>query len=611
MADLVYKDLLFNMEKFIPWEKLNELRGTECLKDEYIMTLQTVAQFCEKNVIAAAEDIDHEGCSLETGEDGKKFVKIPKVMEENLEKMKSLGLFCGITIPEDCGGFGFAMSAFFAVGELLSMADASIGLSPMLQEGVAQVLVEYGNENIIEKYLPRLISGERIGAMGLTEPNAGSDLSIMTTNAVPVDKDSDKYTDRVKELEELGEVYLINGTKIFITNGFGDVLTLAKVGDGISMFLVFAEDKDVTRVEHKLGITGSPTCEIYFEDSPGVLVGKLGEGLVPNMLKLMYIARMGTATQGLGIAQAAHSMAKTYATEERVQFGVPIIQHAPVRQIIYENEIDLQATRALIYYAAYNFDMKEALKAKMARMDKESIEYKGLVKKLREYTKYTELLVCLSKYDGAELSNSITYSSLQVYGGNGFTKDYPLERFYRDARITSIYEGTTQIQVEQLFNESFYAEKVALINQFKMGNQTSFVETATNKLFFDKFLDDLKQEIMTKASGKQDITSRIQVVDRMRSFYKEAREFLFIQEKKNGKEKGRLYNGMYQRDYVDILNGIVKSYLLLLQACISDHKIEVAKSYIGRMRVRSEYLKNKIICNIDDLVSETYDSVME
>ena len=610
MANLAYDDLIFNLDKFLPWEKLDEVRGKESLKDEYMMTLQSIAQFCDKNVVPAAEAIDREGCELVTGEDGKKYVKIPKVMEENLTRLKSMGFFCGTTIPEEFGGFGFALTAFFAIGELFSMADASIGLSPMLQEGCAQVLSEFANEKIRSHYLPKLLTGERICGMGLTEPGAGSDLAVMTTTAVPVGPDSPKYNDRVKELEALGEVYLVSGTKIFITNGYGDVLTLAKINNEISMVLVQKEDKEVTRVEHKLGITGSPTCEIFFSDSPGVLVGKIGDGLVPNMIKLMYIARMGTATQGLGIAQMAHTMATNYATNDRVQFGVKIIEHPPVRQIIYENEIDIQATRALIYYAAFNFDMRESLKWKMKGMQ-EGAALEELKKKFREYSKITELLVCLSKYNGAELSNSVAYSSLQVFGGNGFTKDYPMERFYRDARITSIYEGTSQIQIDQIFNESFNSEKVALINQFKMGGNSSFVETPTNRLFFDKFLDDERKDIVKMSGGKPVFNSLLPVIDRMRGHLKTVRQELFLQEKRKGKEQGRKYNSMYQRDYVDILGAIIMSTLLLKQATLAQKKEKVAKSYIDRAVIRTEYLKNKILCGNEDLVSETYHAVME
>jgi alkylation response protein AidB-like acyl-CoA dehydrogenase len=611
MDKLIYDDLLFNMEQFIDWERIAEINGGDNLKDEYLMTLQSVAQFCEKNVIPVAEEIDHEGCDLVEGEKGKKEVKVPEKMLENLNRLKSMGLFCGTTLPENSGGFGFALTSFFAIGELFSMADSSIGLSPMLQEGCALVINEFANDTIRKEYLPKLISGERICGMGLTEPNAGSDLSVMTTVAEPVGDDESKRSDRVKELEKLGDVYLVSGTKIFITNGFGDILTLAKVNGEISMVLVMSEDKEVTRVEHKLGISGSPTCELYFDNSPGVMIGGIGDGLVPNMIMLMYIARMGTATQGLGIGQAAHQMAKNYATNERVQFGVPIVEHPPVRQILYENEVDLQATRALIYYAAFNFDMKEAMKKKMKEVEEGSPEHEGLKKKLRAYSKITELLVCLSKYDGAELGNRVANSSLQVFGGNGFTRDYPMERYYRDVRITNIYEGTSQIQLDQIFNESFYSEKVALINQYKMGGNTSFVETETNKLFFDRFMDDYRDEILKNSNGKKIIRELLPVVDQMRRELKEVRESLFIREREKGKDAGRKYNGIYQRDYADILGGIIKSYLLLRQATISEKKEITARSFISRMSIRAEYLKRKIRSGIDDLVNSAYARLME
>ena len=612
MSDYNYEDLQFVVEKFINWEQIAKSKGSDNHADEVMMTLKSTALFCENHIAPKAEEIDQEECSLITDENGVKKVHIPEAMKKNLESLRDLGLLCGPTFPEENGGFNFPMTAFFALGELYSMADSSIGLTPMLQEGVGQVILEYGNDKIKNQYLPQLINGEKYGAMGLTEAGAGSDLAVMQTTARAFNLEKDEYTDRIKELEKLGDVYIINGSKIFITNGFGDVLTLAKTGENsISMFLVYEEDKEVSRVEKKLGIKGSPTCEIYYENSPGVLVGELGGGLVPNMMKLMNIARLGVATQGLGIAQRAHQMAANYATNDRIQFGVPIIEHPQVRQIIFENDINLQATRALIYFASYYFDLRESLRTRLKNIDKNDPEYTELNRQFKRNGRIADILIPMAKYDGAELSNDVTYSSLQVYGGYGFTKEYPLERLYRDTRITSIYEGTSQIQIDQIFNESYYFDKLGLINQYKLGGENSFVETEKNKLFCDVFFDELKDDVIQGSSSKQKTNILLVKVDKMRSYLKEIRQKLFVEEKKRGKVEAKKFNALYQKDYVDLVGGIIKSYLLLKQALVSEKKEIVSESYINRMLVTAEHCKNKVNSNIDDIINGAYHKLFD
>jgi 3-(methylthio)propanoyl-CoA dehydrogenase len=611
MAKLKYNDLMFNFEKCVPWKDISDVLGKEDHFDEYMMTMKTVGDFVQNQVEPFAEAIDNDECKLVTEENGKNKVSIAEPMQKHFDSLKELGLFCGVTIPEEQGGFDFPLTAFFGFGELITMGDSSLGLTPMLNEGCAQVISEYANEKIRAEYLPRLISGERLCAMGLTEPSAGSDLVTgIQTTARPVDKDKDKdNVERIAELEKLGDVYIINGTKIFISNGYGDVLTLAKINDGISMFLVYEEDKVVPRIEHKLGIRGSATCEIFYDNSPGVLIGELGGGLIPNMLKLMNIARLGVATQGLAIGERAHRHAIEYAND-RVQFGVPIVQHSPVRQIIFENELDLQASRALTYTGAYYFDMRLALSKKLKTLTEGTPEYEELKNKLRKYSRIAEILISLSKYDATELGNRVVNSSLQVFAGYGYTREYPMERFFRDVRITNIYEGTSQIQVDQVFNETFYVDKVGLINQFKIGGNSSFVENDKNRVFFDNYMNEYKNEIIAKSGGNSVISVLLGKVDKMREHLKEARQILFLEERNRGKDLGRKYNGIYQQNYVDIVAACIKSYLLLKQSLISDHKLPVAKSFIDRAVVKAENCKNSIKSRIDDLIGEAYNKII-
>ncbi len=611
MSKLKYNDLMFNFEKFIQWKDISDVSGKENHFDEYMMTMKTVGDFVENQVEPFAEAIDNDECRLETDGNGKNKVRIAGPMQKHFESLKELGLFCGVTIPEEQGGFNFPLTAFFGFGEIITMGDSSLGLTPMLNEGCAQVISEYANGKIRAEYLPKLISGERLCAMGLTEPSAGSDLVTgIQTTARRADKEKDKdKAERISELEKLGDVYIINGTKIFISNGYGDVLTLAKINDGISMFLVFEDDKAVPRIEHKLGIRGSATCEIFYDNSPGVLIGELGGGLIPNMLKLMNIARLGVATQGLAIGERAHRHAIEYAND-RVQFGVPIIQHSPVREIIFENELDLQAARALTYTGAYFYDMRLAVSKKLKTLPEGTPEHTDLKNRLRKYSRIAEILISLSKYDATELGNRVVNSSLQVFAGYGYTREYPMERFYRDVRITNIYEGTSQIQFDQVFNETFYVDKVGLINQFKVGEGRSFVETEKNKLFFDTYLDEYKSEIIGKSAGNPVFSKMLGKADKMRAHLKESREILFIEEKNRGKELGRKYNGIYMQNYVDIVAACIKSYLLMKQALISDYKIHVAESYINRAVVKTENCRNIIKSCIDDLITEKYEKII-
>ena len=247
----------------------------------------------------------------------------------------------------------------------------------------------------------------------------------------------------------------------------------------------------------------------------------------------------------------------------------------------------------------------------MKQIDSDTDEYRELRKKQQRYSRIAEILIPLAKYDAAELSNRVTYSSLQVFGGYGFTKEYPLERLYRDARITSIYEGTSQIQIDQVFNESFYFEKLGLINQFKMGGGETFIETDKNRLFLDNLLNEFRDEIAQASNGKTSVNALLDTLDGMRGHLKEVRETLFIEEKKRGKDKGKKYHSLYQRDYVDIVGAILKGYLLLKQALISDHKELVAKAYINRMAIASDHCRKRIMSGIDDVIGDEYLRLMQ
>ncbi len=611
MNDFDYSDLRFIFEKGIDWSNIREAQGGAAdIADEALMIRETQANFSRQEVGPRAEAVDEEECSLKIDENGGNYVHRPQGVIDCIEGLKKIGSFCGVTFPEEFDGMDFPFTVFVGMGELLSMSDPSLGLTPLLQEGVGQVLLEFADERLKLDYIPKLMSGERMVSMGLTEPGAGSDLSNMKARACPANGNEELRTERVRELEKLGDVYIINGTKTFITNGFADCLVLAQTDEGISMFLVAEEDKWVSRVEKKLGIRGSATVEVVLEDSPGILVGEPGKGLVPNMLKLMHTARLGSSCQALGIAQKAHTVAKNYAINDRVQFGVHIVEHIPVKQMIFENEIELQASRALLYHAAYYFDLKNSIRTRMARPGGQDPSNGELKATLAKYTRLSDLLVCLVKYDTSELANRITYSCIQIFGGYGFSCEYPLERFYRDARITTIYEGTSQIQLREVFNGAYYREKIGLINQFKLGEQKSFVQSDKNRLFIDGIFAEYEREILGMEGADSLIKDLLEGIKELRSCLKTTREKLFLRERQRSKDEAKRFLSLYNREYADLVGFIFKSFVLTKYAVLSEKKKKVARAYIDRAVIEAKNVCEKVAGGVDDLIRDEYAEII-
>jgi alkylation response protein AidB-like acyl-CoA dehydrogenase len=337
----------------------------------------------------------------------------------------------GISLPYEHGGLNMPQTLKIAIIEMVSRADASLMTLVGLQD-IAETIEDFGTDEQKEKYIRPLATGEATGAMVLTEPDYGSDLQSVKTKATPpADGNNDG-------------VWHLNGTKRFITNGNGTTLLVlarseegTKDGRGLSMF-VCSKDKTITidRIENKLGIHGSPTCEMTFNNTPAYLVGKRKFGLIKYIMSLMNGARIAVSAQGLGIAEAAYNLAKEYA-ETRIQFDKPIIEIPAVYKLLSDMRINIEAGRLLLYETGKVVDKLKAA-SKNPNAD-------------RKETKYLErlagVLTPFSKYFTAEMANKTAYDGIQVMGGNGYMKDYDMERYYRDARITNIYEGTSQLQV--------------------------------------------------------------------------------------------------------------------------------------------------------------------
>ena len=436
------KDLKFHlhhplMKDIIPLKELNfkDFKNfdyapadfEDCI-DNYEQVLDIVGEICGETIDPNAESVDIEGPELINNR-----VKYARGTQENHDSLAQAGVI-GMALPRKYDGLNFSMVPYVMAAELVSRADAGFANIWGLQD-CGDTILEFGSEEIKDKYLPRFNKGIT-AAMDLTEPDAGSDLQAVQLKA---HFDNEKNT------------WLLNGVKRFITNGDADIsLVLARSeegsndGRGLSLFVY---DKkymavDVRRIENKLGIKGSPTCELVFKDAPAELIGDRKLGLIKYVMSLMNSARLGVAAQSVGIAEAAWREAEKYAGE-RKQFGKTINSFAPVYEMLTKMHVKIQAMRSLLYETTRFVDMYKCLNQVSEERKLEPEEKKTK----KEYNRIANVYTPLLKLISSEYSNSIAYDSLQIHGGTGYMKDFPIERLYRDARITSIYEGTSQLQV--------------------------------------------------------------------------------------------------------------------------------------------------------------------
>ncbi len=399
----------------------------EALKG-YDAVLSLVGELAADVVAPNAARIEEEGPALVDGR-----VKYAPATEENMKLFRQAGLM-GVSLPRKYGGLNFPMSVFTMMQDAVCCADAAFGNLWGLQD-CAETIFNFGTEEQCERILPRICAGETM-SMDLTEPDAGSDLQSLSLKASYSEEDGCWYLD---------------GVKRFITNGDSDVhLVLARSeegsvdGRGLSLFICEKSCGRVKtrRIENKMGIHGSPTCEVVFSHAPAELCGSRKMGLIKYVMSLMNGARLGIAAQSVGIAQAAYNEALSYA-RERKQFGKNIIALAPVYEMLGNMQARLDAVRSLLYETARNVDMNYRF-ADVARertlSPEERVEAKAFSKK-------ADALTPLVKGMASEFANKNAYDAVQVHGGSGYMHDYTCERLYRDARITSIYEGTTQLQV--------------------------------------------------------------------------------------------------------------------------------------------------------------------
>ncbi len=375
-----------------------------------------------------AEDVDLEGPHLVDGR-----MHYAAKTYDNIDATRKAGLW-GISMPRRYGGLNMPITPYSMASEIVAAADAGFQNIWSLQDCI-ETLYEFGDEEQRKKYIPRVCAGETM-SMDLTEPDAGSDLQRVMLKAT---------------YDEEGKCWRLNGVKRFITNGDSDIhLVLARSeegtrdGRGLSMFIYDKRDGGVTvrHIEHKLGIHGSPTCELVYKNAKAELCGSTRMGLIKYVMALMNGARLGIAAQSVGVSQAAYDEAIAYA-RERKQFDTPIIKFPAVFDMLSRMKAKLDAGRSILYQTARYVDIYKALDD-IARERKLTPEERAEQKK---YSRLADAFTPLAKGMNSEYANQNAYDAIQIHGGSGFIMEYKSQRLYRDARIFSIYEGTTQLQV--------------------------------------------------------------------------------------------------------------------------------------------------------------------
>jgi len=517
--------------------------------ENYRKVLEVTGDLAANFIAGRAADVDIEGATFLDGK-----VSYAKGTQENLKQLSQADLM-GMILPRKYGGLNFPFSIYMMAVEILARADASLMNVFGLQD-IADTIKKFGNEDQRQEFIPKFCTGENTGAMALTEPDAGSDLQAVKLQAYQNEK---------------GEWFL-RGVKRFITNGNGEVhLVLArseagtKDGRGLSLF-VCRTDKTVVirRIEHKLGIHGSPTCELQFNDTPAQLVGQRKFGLIKYVLDLMFRARMGVSAQALGISQAAYEEAVKYA-REREQFGKAIYNIPVIANMLIEMRVLLESNRSLFYSAAKSVDIKEKLEEQIEKLKAEGKSFSEENNRLKQATKIANFLTPISKYTLTESANKISYDALQIHGGTGYMKEFKVERLTRDARITNIYEGTSQLQIvaaaggviNDVMKEFFEAKE---IHEYKGG----LTRLATHlKEIREIYLDCLKYVIDKKDTSFQDVAAK---------------------------------------DLVELYSYLYIGYLVLDEAEIESKKIFIANRYIinslANARKNAASIKNELFSDL-------------
>lgn len=495
--------------------------------DNYRKVLEIVGDIAGNFIAPRAPGVDEEGSHFEDGK-----VRYAKGTQESLEQLTKAELM-GFTLPRRYGGLNFPTTLYIMAIEMVSRAEASLMNLFGLQD-IAETINKYGDEAQRQEFLPQFASGAATGAMALTEPDAGSDLQSVNMQA---------YQD------ESGQ-WRLKGVKRFITNGNGDILLVlarsepgTKDGRGLSMFACYGKDHiKVRRIENKLGIHGSPTCELQFNDTPAQLVGKRKFGLIKYVMDLMNGARLGIAAQAMGIAQAAYEEALAYA-KAREQFGKSIFNIPVVTNMLLEMRVTLESDRSLLYSAAQWVDLRNKLEEKIEHLKAEGKDQSDSNARLKEASRMAALLTPMTKYVLTENANRIAYDALQIHGGTGYMKEFNIERLTRDARITNIYEGTSQLQI------------VAAIGGV---------------------VNDILAEFFTAKEQHQYKGTLTKLADELKEIRKQFLDCLKFVSDKTDKQ----VQSVVAKELVELYSYLYTGYLLMDEAEVDSHKVFIANRYI-------------------------------
>ncbi|MBO5697973.1 MAG: acyl-CoA dehydrogenase family protein [Alistipes sp.] len=509
--------------------------NTEDALDSYRRVLEIVGDVCGEVIAANAESVDHEGPRVVND-----HVEYAAGTVRNIEALTEAGL-SGMTLPRRFDGLNMPVTCFAMANEMVARADAGFENIWGLQD-CAETINEFATEEIKAKFLPRVSAGETC-AMDLTEPDAGSDLGAVMLKA---------------SWDETAGVWRLNGCKRFITNGDGDIsLVLARTEEGtkdargLSMLIYDKRDGGVKvrRIENKLGIKGSPTCELVFNNAPATLVGDRKMGLIKYVMSLMNAARLGIAAQSTGLCEAAYREALKYAGE-REQFGKPIIHFAAVAEMLKNMEAKTLASRAMLYETARFVDIYKQLNH--IANEERSLEPEER-QEMKFYNRLADGFTPLAKMFSSEYANEVAYDSIQIHGGSGYMKDYACERLYRDARIMNIYEGTTQLQVVAAINHVTKGTYLEQIMRYEENERTEATKAMGEKLV------ELRKVY-------EQVVARVEALDKECAGYKD----------------------FHARRLVEIAGYIILSHIMLRQAG------EMEAEYLNPTKIFVKYATKKI-----------------
>lgn len=521
----------------------------EDAKENFRRILEITGDIAANYIAPRSPGIDEEGAIFK---DGKVFYA--KGTRESLELLSKAELM-GMILPREYGGLNLPTTIYMFATEMISRADASLMNIFGLQD-IGKTIAEFGNPAQKQEFLFGFAAGKYTGAMALTEPDAGSDLQAVKLTAYQDEKGN----------------WFLRGVKRFITNGNGEVLLVlartepgTKDARGLSMFVCYGDETvKVRRIEHKLGIHGSPTCELQFNDTPAQLVGQRRFGLLKYVMYLMNRARVGIGAQSLGIAQEAYEQALKYA-KAREQFGKPIYNLPVVSNMLIDMKVSLEAFRSLFYNTCVWLDKKEMLEQKLEKLKQNKQPLTETNERLKEAVKYLNLLTPLTKYFLSEGVNKICYDSMQIHGGTGYMHEFGIERLTRDARITNIYEGTSQLQI--------VAASGSVIND----------------VFAEHFDNCEKKEY------KGSLINLLSVLKEIRNLFKDC--LRYIKEKKDAN-----IQDVAAKDLVELYGYIYIGYLLLDEANEEQRKVFTARRFIldalTKARKNAEAIKNELYSDI-------------